>query len=77
MGSTMTAPSSTTSTTSTSSAALSTAGDPGSASAAPRPAGTLIPYLPAPTGKDPDPDVLFESFSEWAAAGGRALYPHQ
>lgn len=44
---------------------------------APRPAGTLIPYLPAPTGKDPDPDVLFESFSEWAAAGGRVLYPHQ
>ncbi|MEU4365016.1 DUF3516 domain-containing protein [Promicromonospora sp. NPDC023987] len=76
----MTAPSSTTSTTSTtstSSAALSSAGDPGSASAVPRPAGTLIPYLPAPTGKDPDPDVLFESFSEWAAAGGRALYPHQ
>ncbi|WP_240644192.1 DEAD/DEAH box helicase [Antribacter gilvus] len=43
----------------------------------PRPAGTLIPYLPAPTGKDPDPDVLFESFSQWASAGGRELYPHQ
>ncbi|MCP2285238.1 Helicase conserved C-terminal domain-containing protein [Promicromonospora umidemergens] len=74
MGSTMTAPSSTTSTSST---ALSTTGDPGSSSGTPKPAGTLIPYLPAPTGKDPDPDVLFESFSEWAAAGGRALYPHQ
>ncbi|GAB2486350.1 DEAD/DEAH box helicase [Promicromonospora xylanilytica] len=74
MGSTMTAPSSTPSTTST---ALSASGDPGSASGTPKPAGTLIPYLPAPTGKDPDPDVLFESFSEWAAAGGRALYPHQ
>ncbi|WP_460888554.1 DEAD/DEAH box helicase [Promicromonospora xylanilytica] len=70
----MTAPSSTPSTTST---ALSASGDPGSASGTPKPAGTLIPYLPAPTGKDPDPDVLFESFSEWAAAGGRALYPHQ
>jgi superfamily II RNA helicase len=74
MGSTMTAPSSTTSTSTT---ALSTTGDPGSSSGTPKPAGTLIPYLPAPTGKDPDPDVLFESFGEWAAAGGRALYPHQ
>ena len=70
----MTAPSSTTSTSST---APSTTGSSGTASAIPKPAGTLIPYLPAPTGKDPDPDVLFESFSEWAAAGGRALYPHQ
>jgi superfamily II RNA helicase len=67
----MTAPSSTTST------APSTTGLPASAPDTPKPAGTLIPYLPAPTGKDPDPDVLFESFSEWAAAGGRALYPHQ
>jgi superfamily II RNA helicase len=67
----MTAPSSTTSTSAT---ATSTTG---SASDIPKPAGTLIPYLPAPTGKDPDPDVLFESFGEWAAAGGRALYPHQ
>lgn len=67
----MTAPSSTTST------APSATGGSGSVPGLPRPAGTLIPYLPAPTGKDPDPDVLFESFSEWAAAGGRALYPHQ
>ncbi len=74
MGSTMTAPSSTTATTST---ANSTTGEPSSSSGAPKPAGTLIPYLPAPTGKDPDPDVLFESFGQWAAAGGRALYPHQ
>src|SRR5690606_2678299 len=29
------------------------------------------------TGKDPDPDVLFENFSAWAAEGGRPLYPHQ
>ncbi|MFI6424676.1 DEAD/DEAH box helicase [Promicromonospora sp. NPDC050880] len=63
----MTAPSSTTATT------FSSTSQPGT----PKPAGTLIPYLPAPTGKDPDPDVLFESFGEWAAAGGRALYPHQ
>ncbi|GHH68119.1 DEAD/DEAH box helicase [Promicromonospora soli] len=70
----MTAPSSTTSTSAT---ATSTTGRSGSASDIPKPAGTLIPYLPAPTGKDPDPDVLFESFGEWAAAGGRALYPHQ
>jgi superfamily II RNA helicase len=42
-----------------------------------RPAGTLLPYLPAPTGKAPDPDVLFEGFGEWASSGGRALYPHQ
>lgn len=74
MGSTMTAPSSTTSTSVTDFSATS---DPRPASATPKPAGTLIPYLPAPTGKDPDPDVLFESFSEWAAGGGRALYPHQ
>jgi superfamily II RNA helicase len=74
MGSTMTAPSSTTSTSAT---AFSATSDPRPASATPKPAGTLIPYLPAPTGKDPDPDVLFESFSEWAAGGGRALYPHQ
>jgi superfamily II RNA helicase len=47
------------------------------APATPRPAGTLIPYLPAPTGGDPDPDVLFESFAQWAAEGGRPLYPHQ
>lgn len=74
MGSTMTAPSSTTSTSAT---AFSATSDPRPAAATPKPAGTLIPYLPAPTGKDPDPDVLFESFSEWAAGGGRALYPHQ
>lgn len=74
MGSTMTAPSSTTSTTST---APPSTDRPASSSGAPKPAGTLIPYLPAPTGKDPDPDVLFEKFGEWAAAGGRALYPHQ
>ncbi|WP_454859365.1 DEAD/DEAH box helicase [Promicromonospora soli] len=71
----MTAPSSTTAT--TSSTAHSATGPSGPASGTPKPAGTLIPYLPAPTGKDPDPDVLFESFGEWAAAGGRALYPHQ
>ncbi|WP_275003142.1 DEAD/DEAH box helicase [Promicromonospora iranensis] len=70
----MTAPSSTTSTSAT---AFSATSEPRPASAIPKPAGTLIPYLPAPTGKDPDPDVLFESFSEWASAGGRALYPHQ
>ena len=45
--------------------------------AAPRPAGTLLPYLPAPTGGSPDPDVLFESFGEWASSTGRDLYPHQ
>ncbi|GAA1984464.1 DEAD/DEAH box helicase [Isoptericola halotolerans] len=44
---------------------------------APRPAGTLLPYLPAPTGKAPDPDVLFEGFGEWASSTGRSLYPHQ
>ncbi|MFD6178745.1 MULTISPECIES: DEAD/DEAH box helicase [unclassified Isoptericola] len=44
---------------------------------APRPAGTLLPYLPAPTGGAPDPDVLFEGFGEWAAGTGRPLYPHQ
>lgn len=74
MGSTMTAPSSTTSTSAT---AFSATSDPRPATATLKPAGTLIPYLPAPTGKDPDPDVLFESFGEWAAGGGRALYPHQ
>lgn len=76
MGRIMTVPSSTTSTPSTATAAPAT-GRPSSESGTPKPAGTLIPYLPAPTGKDPDPDVLFESFSEWAASGGRALYPHQ
>ncbi|SKC65786.1 DEAD/DEAH box helicase [Krasilnikoviella flava] len=44
---------------------------------APRPSGTLLPYLPAPTGGAPDPDVLFEGFGEWAAGTGRPLYPHQ
>ncbi|MCL1869691.1 MAG: DUF3516 domain-containing protein [Promicromonosporaceae bacterium] len=43
----------------------------------PRPAGTLIPYLPPPTGKAPDADTLFESYAQWAADGGRPLYPHQ
>ncbi|GAA1874936.1 DEAD/DEAH box helicase [Myceligenerans crystallogenes] len=43
----------------------------------PRPAGTLLPHIPAPTGKAPDPDVLFENFSAWASDGGRPLYPHQ
>ncbi|RPF20308.1 DEAD/DEAH box helicase [Myceligenerans xiligouense] len=43
----------------------------------PRPAGTLLPHIPAPTGKAPDPDVLFESFGTWASDGGRPLYPHQ
>ena len=43
----------------------------------PRPAGTLIPYLPPPTGKAPDADTLFEAYSQWAAEGGRPLYPHQ
>ncbi|WP_277211854.1 DEAD/DEAH box helicase [Isoptericola croceus] len=43
----------------------------------PRPAGTLLPYLPPPTGKAPDPDALFEGFGEWAASTGRSLYPHQ
>ena len=42
-----------------------------------RPAGTLLPYLPAPTGGAPDPDELFEGFAQWAAASGRDLYPHQ
>lgn len=75
----MTVPSSTTATTSPTADRLdgSTTDRSATSSAAPKPAGTLIPHLPAPTGKDPDPDVLFESFSEWAAAGGRALYPHQ
>ncbi|MGW8564722.1 DEAD/DEAH box helicase [Isoptericola sp. NPDC055881] len=50
---------------------------PTSADAAPRPAGTLLPYLPAPTGGAPDPDVLFEGFGEWATGTGRPLYPHQ
>ncbi len=45
--------------------------------AVPRPAGTLIPYLPPPTGKAPDADTLFESYARWAAEGGRPLYPHQ
>ncbi|MEN5072395.1 DUF3516 domain-containing protein [Isoptericola cucumis] len=44
---------------------------------APRPAGTLLPHLPAPTGGAPDPDALFESFGEWASSTGRDLYPHQ
>ncbi|MDO8145498.1 MULTISPECIES: RNA helicase [unclassified Isoptericola] len=44
---------------------------------APRPAGTLLPHLPAPTGQAPDPDALFEGFGEWAAASGRPLYAHQ
>ncbi|MBO0607528.1 DEAD/DEAH box helicase [Myceligenerans salitolerans] len=43
----------------------------------PRPAGTLLPHIPAPTGKAPDPDVLFENFGTWASDGGRPLYPHQ
>ncbi len=42
-----------------------------------RPAGTLLPHLPAPTGKAPDPDELFEGFGEWASSTGRDLYPHQ
>jgi superfamily II RNA helicase len=45
--------------------------------AAPRPAGTLIPFLPPPTGKAPDADTLFEAYAQWAAEGGRPLYPHQ
>lgn len=45
--------------------------------ALPRPAGTLLPHLPPPTGGDPDPDALFEGFATWAAASGRELYPHQ
>ncbi|MFC6509751.1 DEAD/DEAH box helicase [Promicromonospora citrea] len=59
--------------TSTSASTFSATSQPG----LPRPAGSLIPHLPAPTGKDPDPDVLFENFSAWAAEGGRPLYPHQ
>jgi superfamily II RNA helicase len=47
------------------------------ATTTPRPAGTLLPHLPAPTGKAPDPDTLFEGFAEWAASTGRDLYPHQ
>jgi superfamily II RNA helicase len=43
----------------------------------PRPAGTLIPFLPPPTGKSPDADTLFEAYAQWAAEGGRPLYPHQ
>ncbi|GAB3165468.1 DEAD/DEAH box helicase [Myceligenerans halotolerans] len=43
----------------------------------PRPAGTLLPHIPAPTGTAPDPDVLFENFGTWASDGGRPLYPHQ
>jgi len=47
----------------------------------PRPAGTLIPFLPPPTGSRtstaPDADTLFEAYSQWAAEGGRPLYPHQ
>ncbi len=43
----------------------------------PRPAGTLIPFLPPPTGKAPDPGTLFEAYAQWAAQGGRPLYPHQ
>ncbi|WP_425956511.1 DEAD/DEAH box helicase [Xylanimonas sp. McL0601] len=45
--------------------------------ATPRPAGTLIPFLPPPTGKAPDADTLFEAYAQWAADGGRPLYPHQ
>lgn len=43
----------------------------------PRPAGTLLPHLPAPTGSAPDPDALFEGFAAWASSTGRDLYPHQ
>ncbi|RZS60176.1 DEAD/DEAH box helicase [Xylanimonas ulmi] len=43
----------------------------------PRPAGTVIPYLPPPTGRAPDADTLFEAYAQWAADGGRPLYPHQ
>ncbi|WP_144016036.1 RNA helicase [Demequina sp. NBRC 110052] len=38
----------------------------------------LLSRLPdAVPGSAPDPDALYEAFSEWAAEGGRALYPHQ
>ncbi|WP_402468891.1 DEAD/DEAH box helicase [Isoptericola aurantiacus] len=53
------------------------ASSPTTTTATPRPAGTLLPHLPAPTGSAPDPDALFEGFGEWAAASGRPLYPHQ
>ncbi|MEU2201301.1 DUF3516 domain-containing protein [Isoptericola sp. NPDC019482] len=52
-------------------------GTPTETTPTPRPAGTLLPYLPAPTGGAPDPDVLFEGFGEWATGTGRPLYPHQ
>ncbi|MDR2722657.1 MAG: DUF3516 domain-containing protein [Cellulomonadaceae bacterium] len=42
-----------------------------------RPAGTLLPYLPAPTGGSPDADAPLAEFSRWASDGGRPLYPHQ
>jgi superfamily II RNA helicase len=38
---------------------------------------SLLPHLPAPTGKAPDPDALFEGFSTWAAQRGLDLYEHQ
>ncbi|GAA1740931.1 DEAD/DEAH box helicase [Isoptericola hypogeus] len=56
---------------------MTTSPDLATTPATPRPAGTLLPYLPAPTGGAPDPDTLFEGFGTWAAAGGRPLYPHQ
>ncbi|WNM28231.1 DUF3516 domain-containing protein [Demequina capsici] len=38
----------------------------------------LIARLPSPAaGVAPDPDALYEAFSEWAAESGLALYPHQ
>lgn len=37
----------------------------------------LIDLLPAGPGSLPDPDQVLDLFTEWAAASGRELYPHQ
>ncbi|MDQ8041487.1 Helicase conserved C-terminal domain-containing protein [Cellulosimicrobium aquatile] len=37
----------------------------------------LLAHVPAPTGKAPDPDALYEGFTTWATEQGLELYPHQ
>ncbi|MCB7137894.1 DEAD/DEAH box helicase [Cellulosimicrobium marinum] len=37
----------------------------------------LLAHVPAPTGKAPDPDALYEGFTTWATEQGLDLYPHQ
>jgi superfamily II RNA helicase len=38
---------------------------------------TLIERLPPDTGGDPDPDALYEAFTDWATEQGLELYPAQ